>query len=167
MFIDETGFHFNMSRRYAWSKRGEQAIVSEPFKKSNNHTLIGAMSLSGMRTSMLIEGAVDGEAFLVFLRHFLAPKIGKGTLVIMDNLPAHKIKGVRESIEATGAKLLYLPPFSPEYNPVEECWSKVKLLVRSWCTNNYQELIESIERAINSITKNDCYGWFKHAGYCF
>ena len=156
-----------MSRRFARSKRGERAIVKEPFRRSNNHTLVGAISLSGMQTSMLVEGAVNGAAFLTFIRHFLAPQIGQGTMVVMDNLPAHKIKGVQESIEETGAELLYLPPYSPEYNPIEECWSKVKSLVRSYRPSNGEGLINSIGKAIESVTQGDCAGWFKHAGYCF
>ena len=126
IFIDETGFHFHMSRRYARAVRGERATMSEPFKKSSNHTLVGALGSSGMSTSMLIEGAMDGTAFLTFIQHFLVPILSQGTIVIMDNLPAHKVKGVRERIEETGATLTYLPPYSPEFNPIEECWSKIK-----------------------------------------
>ena len=97
LFIDETGFQFNLSRNYARSLRGERAIVSEPFKRSVNHTLVGALGTAGLQTSMLIEGAVNGTAFLAFIRHFLSPVLQPGTLVVMDNLPAHKVAGVRES----------------------------------------------------------------------
>ena len=116
---------------------------------------------------MLIEGAMDGTAFLMFIQHFLVPILSQGTIVIMDNLPAHKVRGVRERIEETGATLIYLPPYSPEFNPIEECWSKIKELVRSWRPAERKILLQSIGEAITSVTPKDCQGWFQHAGYCF
>ena len=110
---------------------------------------------------------MDGTAFIAFIRHFLTPILQPGTLVIIDNLPAHKVSGVRECIEETGAKLLYLPPYSPEFNPIEECWSKIKNFVRSYRPNGYHSLIETIANAITRVTTNDCHGWFNYAGYCF
>ena len=155
-----------MSRNYARAPLGERAIAKEPVKKSTNHTLVGALSLNGLETSMLLEGAMDGASFLAFINHFLAPIIGTKTIVVMDNLPAHKVAGVRERIEKTGAKLIYLPPYSPELNPIEECWSKVKNLVRSTRPSTQKDLLKKLADAINLVTDKNCRGWFKHAGYC-
>ena len=114
-----------------------------------------------------MEGAMDGTAFIKFIQHFLLPILDCETLVFMDNLPTHKVKGVRETIEETGANLIYLPPYSPELNPIEECRSKIKDLVRSNRPPDYKTLLQSIGKAITSITQRDCKGWFNHAGYCF
>lgn len=166
IFIDETGFNTAMSRNYARSTRGDRAISYEPVKRSLNHSFTGALSKSGLITGMFIEGAVDGDAFKVFLRDFLAPLLTPGMIVVMDNLPAHKVEGVEQIISATGAQILYLPPYSPELNPIEECWSKLKSFIRKNKPRTVKELFDKLKHGMDQITESDCLGWFKHAGYC-
>jgi transposase len=115
---------------------------------------------------MTVEGFTDGAVFLAFLRQVLVPQLRSGQILIMDNLKAHKVAGVAAACAAAGVRLLYLPPYSPDFSPIEECWSKVKALLRAKAARTLEALERAIAEALDAVTATDAYGWFAHAGYC-
>lgn len=131
----------------------------------DNISLIGAIRLDGITTAMTIAGAVDGEAFVAFTERMLAPELRPGDVVVMDNLAAHKVKGVKEAIEAVGARLIYQPPYSPDLNPIEKCWSKVKHILRSIGARTKESLHQAMAQALDRVTLSDLLGWFNYCGY--
>jgi transposase len=166
VFVDESGFNISMTRLYARAPRGKRAYGKVPRNRGKNTTLIAAITLEGaMGISMTVEGATDSEAFEAYVEHFLAPTLEKGQVVVLDGLGAHRTHRVRELIEARGADLLFLPSYSPDLNPIEEAFSKVKALVRKEGARVREALVEAIGRALAAITIEDVAGWFSHAGY--
>ena len=127
--------------------------------------MLGAIRLDGIVTALSIDGATDGELFLPFTEQLLAPALRAGDVVVMDNLSAHKVAGVREAIEAVGASLLYLPPYSRDLNPIEKCWSKVKHFLRSEGARAKEALYQALARGFDWVAPKDLRGWFKHCGY--
>jgi len=166
VFVDESGFNTSMTRLYARAPRGKRAYGKVPRNRGKNTTLIAAITLEGaMGESMTVEGATDSEAFEVYVEHFLAPTLEKGQVVVLDGLGAHRPKRIRELIEARGADLVFLPSYSPDFNPIEEAFSKVKALVRKEGARVREALLEAIGQALAAITTEDASGWFDHAGY--
>jgi len=165
-FLDEFGIHLNMTRRYARAPKGERAIVWENFEKGRRSiTVIGAITLVGVQAPMMMEGALDGEALEAYVRHFLAPQLRPGDIVIWDNVPTHKRADVIALIQATGARLEPLPAYSPELNPKEECISKIKAELRRVGADTKMKLRNALKRAYEKVTTADIRGWFKHCGY--
>jgi transposase len=166
VFIDESGFHTSMTRLRARAPRGERAYGKVPRNRGKNTTLIASISLQGaMGTSMTIEGATDAKAFEAYIEHFLAPTLEEGQVVVLDGLGAHRTDMVRELVEAAGADLLFLPSYSPDLNPIEEAFSKIKNIVRKAQARTREALVEAISRALSAITLEDVAGWFTHCGY--
>jgi transposase len=128
-------------------------------------TLVAGLRLDGVSAPMVIDGAMDGEMFLAWTEQMLAPTLRHGDVVIMDNLPAHKVAGVREAIEAAGARLLYLPPYSPDLNPIENAFAQIKALLRKAAARTIAALCEAIASAIDAVTPKACANYFAHAGY--
>lgn len=127
--------------------------------------MLAALSIEGVSAPMTIQGAVDGMVFLEYLKQVLCPSLQAGDVVVMDNLSAHKIKLVRELIESRGARLIYLPPYSPDLNPIEKCWSKIKTYLRAVKARTYETLSEALRQALLTITAEDAKGWFASCGY--
>ena len=166
MFVDESGFHTSMTRLRARAPRGERAYGKVPRNRGKNETLIASITLEGvMGASMTMEGATDAKAFEAYVEHFLAPTLEKGQVVVLDGLGAHRTDKVREFIERRGAELLFLPPYSPDLNPIEEAFSKVKNIVRKAGARTREALVEAIAIAISALTLEDMAGWFAHCGY--
>jgi transposase len=165
VFIDETGASTNMARRYGRCPRGERLLCKEPWGHWKTMTFTGALRLSGMTAPMILDGAMDGDAFRVYIRDFLAPTLRKGDIVIMDNLPSHKVSGIREAIEAVGAKLHYLPPYSPDLNPIEQAFSKIKAMLRKTAARSITALYKAIARIIRSISPSECSAYLNNSGY--
>lgn len=139
VFVDETGSNLAMTRHYGRSPRGSRVYNNAPYQRGNNLTLISAMALQGLIGEMTLPGATDGLAFKTYVTQVLVPNLWVGACVVMDNLPAHKVTGIREAIEAAGATVVYLSPYSPDFSPIENCWSKVKEFLRAlFCTNVYR-----------------------------
>jgi transposase len=167
IFIDETGVNLAMVRLYARSQRGGRAYAVKPENSRENITLIGAIALTGFVGAMTINGHTNGDVFRVFVEQVLVPNLWEGACVIMDNFSAHKVEGIRELIEAAGARLIYLPPYSPDFNPIENCWSKLKQYLRSVAARSREALDSAIGKSINElITLNDINHWFAHDCYC-
>ena len=138
----------------------------KPHNTGSNISLVGALGLSGITTIMMLEGAVDGTAFETFIEKMLAPTLQPGDIVLMDNVKTHKGKKVEEIIRSTGAQLRYLPRYSPDFSPLENCWSKLKELLRGIAARTVDTLEEGVKNALDKITEKDVKGWFKHCGYC-
>ncbi len=156
-----------MARQYGRAPAGERVEDDKPYNHGENVSLVGALGRGGLRTLMTLGGAVDGDAFVAFVRGFLVPTLRKGDIVLMDNLSVHKVKGVREAIETAGATLRYLPAYSPDLNPIERCWSKLKTLLRSAAARTREALDKAIAEAMEQITAADAAGWFLHGGYFY
>jgi transposase len=146
-------------------KGGERAFGSAPKNWDKNVTLISSISSEGMGPSMSIEGSVDGQAFLLYVEHFLCPNLKSGQVVVMDNLQVHKTKRVRELIEGCGCQLLFLPSYSPDFNPIEEAFSKVKTLLRKAKARSFEALVEASGRALLAVSEEDARSFFAHCGY--
>ncbi len=164
VFIDESASNLAMTRRYSRAPRGERAVAPRPVHPENI-TMVGALRTTGMGAMMTLPGAMNGPVFLAWIREVLVPTIRPGEVVVMDNLSVHKVDGVADTIEAAGASLLYLPPYSPELNPIEECWSKMKTLLRTAAARTQDKFNQAIVNAMANITPTDCAGWYRHAGY--
>jgi transposase len=167
VFVDESGFNTSMTRLRARAPRGKRAYGKVPRNRGKNTTLISAITLEGaMGESMtVVEGATDALAFEAYVEHFLAPSLREGQVVVLDGLGAHRTEKVRELIEARGAHLVFLPSYSPDLNPIEEAFSKIKALVRKEGARVREALVEAIGRALAAVTPEDAAGWFAHAGY--
>lgn len=165
VFLDECGVTTNMTRRYARTLRGERAYGKCPVNYGPNVTIIKAIRQDGVAAAFQIDGAVDGEVFLVYLRDVLIPELRPGETVWMDNLGAHHVRGVKEAIEAAGAQLRYLPPYSPDFNPTEQAISKFKTYLRAQAPRTKKALDDAITQGLDSITAQDTAAWFKFCGY--
>lgn len=164
-FIDESGMNLGLTRRYGRAAPGIRVEDAVPFNPGPNVSVIGALSCQGIGAVMSIEGAVDGPAFLAYVRQVLAPTLVEGEVVVMDNLSAHKVAGVREAIEAKGAKVLYLSPYSPDFSPIEQGWSKIKTALRAAKARTREALEDALAAALATITPFDARNWFTHCGY--
>ena len=153
-------------RLCARSPKGQRAHGTRPQKRGKNVSLISAIGLKGLITQVSLIGAIDGLTFEAFISQKLVPKLWKGAYVVMDNCSIHKGKEIETLIEATGAKLIYLPPYSPDFSPIENCWSKIKSILRSIGARNYPDLAQAIEDAFSKVSLKDIQGWFTHSCYC-
>jgi transposase len=165
VFVDESGANTKMTRLRGRAPEGQRVVGRVPHGHYQTTTLISGIRLKGPCAPWLFEGAMDGEMFLAWVVEGLVPTLQKGDVVIMDNLATHKVQGVAEAIAAAGARLLYLPPYSPDFNPIENMWSKIKQILRSADPRTEGELIEAAKTAFNSITTSDCIGFFLNAKY--
>ncbi|PZD75335.1 hypothetical protein C1752_00277 [Acaryochloris thomasi RCC1774] len=166
IFIDESGINLAMTRLYARSTKGERARGDRPSRRGKNVSLIGAISLQGVVTQVALLGATDGLTFEAFISQKLIPKLWKGACVIMDNCSIHLGEDIATWIKKAGAKLIYLPPYSPDFSPIENCWSKIKSLLRSVGARTYTDLAKAIEDAFSKVSLDDLQGWFTHCCYC-
>lgn len=163
--VDESGAKTSMTRTRGRAPRGERVHASVPGGHWRVTTMIGAVRAGGVAAVSTVEAATDGATFLAFVREALVPALRPGDVVVMDNLGAHKVKGVREAVEAAGARLLYLPPYSPDLSPIELCWSKVKQFLRSAAARTAEALGEAITTAFRAVSETDLRNWFRHCGY--
>jgi transposase len=167
VFVDESSTNVAFTPRYARAPRGERAYGEAPRNWGKNVTLISSISLKGMGPSLSIQGssASDTESFGLYIRNILAPRLKAGQIVIMDNLSVHKSAWVRELIEERGCRLWFLSPYSPDYNPIEQAFSKVKNLLRKAKARTLQALFEATHHALSAVRGEDARGYFKHCGY--
>ena len=154
-----------MTRRYGRSPVGQRLVCPVPQGHYQTTTMIAAVRLKGPQAPWLFEGAMDGALFLAWVQKGLGPVLQPDDVVVLDNLSTHKVAGVQTAIEAAGARLEYLPPYSPDFNPIENMWSKVKQAVRSRDPRNAHQLFKAAGAAFDTVTPEDCQGFFLHAGY--
>lgn len=164
-FLDESGSNIAMTRLYGRAAPGERIKEGAPQNYGENISMLACLSLSGVSAPMSIDGAVDSLVFLAYVEQVLAPTLQVGDIVVMDNLSAHKVTGVRELIEGKGARLIYLPPYSPDLNPIEKCWSKIKTYLRAAKARTREALEAALKAALLTITAEDAAGWFESCGY--
>jgi transposase len=165
VFVDEMGTNTSLFPLYAWSRRGERAFASVPRNWGANVTLLASMSAEGMGPCLAVEGSTTRGVFEAYLKRVLAPSLRLGQVVIMDNLSSHKGSRVRELVEERGCEILYLPPYSPDLNPIEEAFSKLKALLRRAGARTREALIEAMGEALEAVTASDARGFFEHRGY--
>jgi transposase len=165
VFVDEMGSNTSLRPLYAWSRRGERAPASVPRNWDRNVTLHSSMTIRGMGPSMAVEGATTGAVFEAYVEEALCPSLSPGQVVVMGNLSAHKGGRTRELIEGAGCELVFLPPYSPDLNPIEQAFCKVKGLLRRAELRARGALIESMGAALSAITARDACGFFRHCGY--
>jgi transposase len=165
VFVDESGANTKMTRLRGRARAGGRLLARIPHGSYQTSTLISGIRVNGPCAPWLFEGPMNGEMFLAWVRQGLAPTLQKGDLVIMDNLATHKIGGIREAIEAAGARLLYLPPYSPDFNPIENMWSKIKQILRSQAPRTESALLLATKTAFQTISSADCQGYFFSAQY--
>lgn len=165
VFVDESGANTQMTRRYGRSPIGQRLACSVPHGHYQTTTLIAAVRLKGPQAPWLFGGAMDGELFLAWVKEGLVLGLKPDDVVVMDNLATPKVAGVREAIEGAGARLEYLPPYSPDLNPIEPMWSKVKQGLKSREPRNARQLHKAAGAAFAAVTSADCQGFFLHAGY--
>lgn len=165
MFLDESGFRLGSDTRYGWAPIGEDAIGKHVCGRWEQITMIGAIALGGFRGLMTINAGTSSEVFLAYVKKVLLPNLKSGDIVVMDNLSAHKNKTVRQCFEDKGVHVLYIPPYSPQYNPIEKVWSKLKTFIRRCKTLTREQFDNAVASAMDTITKQDILGWFKHCGY--
>ncbi len=166
IFLDESGARTHMKRGYGRSAKGLRVVDQKPAGRYETTTMVAAIRLAGVVTAMVTPAAINRVTFLGFVEQFLVPEFKPGDIVVMDNLAVHKVKGVREAIEAVGAELWYQPPYSPDLNPIEMAWSKVKAWLRSHSPPTFRRLVNAIGKALLRITPQDCFGYFHHCGCC-
>jgi transposase len=165
IFIDETGTSTKMARRYGRAPRGARCRAPVPHGHWKTTTFVGALRLSGMTAPMVLDGAMHGVAFLAYVEQVLVPTLSPGDIVIMDNLPAHKPAAIRQAIEAAGAELRFLPPYSPDFNPIEMAFSKLKAFLKKIAARTIDDLWAAIAKAIETFTPDECQNYFAAAGY--
>jgi transposase len=165
VFIDETGASTKMARRYGRSLRGARCRAPVPHGHWRTTTFIAALRLEGMTAPMLLDGAMHGAAFLAYVEQVLVPTLSPGDIVVMDNLPAHKTAAARQAIEAAGAELRFLPPYSPDFNPIEMACSKLKAFLKRTAARTVDDLWHAMARALHTFTPTECRNYFAAAGY--
>ena len=165
VFIDETGASTKMARLRGRAPRGERCRAAIPHGHWKTTTLTAGLRRSGVTAPMVLDGPMDGDAFLAYVRQVLVPELASGDIVVMDNLPAHKVSGVRQAIEAAGAELVYLPPYSPDFNPIEMAFARLKSSLRKAAARTIPELWEVIAECIDQFAPDECRNYFTAAGY--
>ena len=165
VFIDETSVNTNMTRPYGRGPRGERVTGHVPFAAWKTLTFVAALRCDRMTAPMMIKGAVNGEVFLVYVEQCLVPTLKRGDIVVMDNVPSHKVDGVLEAIEAAGATLRYLPPYSPDLNPIENAYSAFKTFLRKCAERSEDALTHRAGQFVRGLKAQTCANFFAHAGY--
>jgi transposase len=165
VFVDECGTHTSLAPLYGYAPEGERLRLSVPRRRGKNTTMLSSMSLGGMGPTLAVGGATTAAVFEAYVEQVLAPSLRAGQVVVMDNLGAHRPKRVRELIEQRGCELLYLPSYSPDYNPIEEAFAKIKHLLRQAAARSKEALLEAIGAALSAVSAADAQSFFEHAGY--
>jgi len=165
IFIDETGASTKMARLRGRARRGERCRAAVPHGHWKTTTFTAGLRLGSLSAPMLLDGPMDGDAFRAYVTHVLVPELTPGDIVVMDNLPSHKVTGVRHAIEQAGATLLYLPPYSPDFNPIEMAFSKLKAILRKAAARTIEDLWDVIAQSLDEFNTTECRNYFVAAGY--
>ena len=165
VFLDESGAKTNMTRLYGRSEKGQRCHDKAPDGRWKTVTMLSAIRFNGETESVLFEGAVDGAMFEAYIEQILGPSLRPGDIVIMDNLASHKSQVAQAFVESRSASYLFLPAYSPDFNPIEQMWSKVKQILRSLQARTPEELFDAVAKALSMITEDDAQGWFTSSGY--
>jgi transposase len=167
VFIDESGAKTNMTRLYGRAQQGKRAVDDAPAGHWCTTTMISSIRLDGSTACMVVDGSTTKDIFKAYVEQILLPTLTVGDVVVLDNLSSHKNQEVRDLIESAGAELWFLPPYSPDLNPIEKMWSKIKSILRTLKARTEKALINAIAKALDKVTANDAKGWFEACGYMF
>lgn len=167
VFLDETSATTNMVRRYGWGRKGERLIDAAPHGHWRTTTFVAGLRSTGVIAPLVLDGAMTGPAFRAYTEQFLAPKLSQGDVVVMDNLAVHKVAGVHETIVAVKASILYLPPYRPDLNPIEQMFAKLKALLRKAAARTQEELWTAIGNLLDAFSPDECRNYLENAGYAF
>jgi transposase len=165
VFIDETGAHTKLARLYGRAFRGQRLVAKVPYGHWKTTTFVGALRVAGITAPLVVDGPMNGAVFRAYVEQQLVATLRPGDTVIMDNLAAHKVAGIRQAIEAVGAQLVYLPPYSPDLNPIELAFAKFKTLLRSAAARAVDQLEMAIASCLDQVTNSECRNYFRHCGY--
>ena len=165
VFLDESGVNTGMTRLYGRAAKDKRVREAVPDTRFHRTTILSSVRLDGATIPFVFEGALNGDIFRVYIQQLLAPSLKPGDIVIMDNLSSHKVSGIREAIESVGASILFLPPYSPDLNPIELMWSKMKAILRKLRIRSKELLDDAIALAFDTVSISDISGWFRHDGY--
>ena len=164
-FLDESSVNIDLTRRYGRAAPGARVVDSVPQPSGPQTTTLAVIGLNGVSAPLVLPGAVNGSVFYGYIEQCVVPTLESGDILFMDNLSAHKVAGLEALICSRGAHLIYLPPYSPDFNPIELAWSKVKTILRRFQARTLPDLIEALKEALQAITTQDIHGWFAHCGY--
>ena len=164
-FLDEAGVHLGMTRLYGRAEPGERVVESTPGHSGEHYTVVATLGLRGVSAPFLFEGAMNQDTFEMYVDQVLLPELQPGDVLVLDNLSAHKLPDLVARLACKGVEVLFLPPYSPDLNPIEKCWSKVKTALRAAKARTFDTLIEAIKQALLSISLDDAVHWFAHCGY--
>jgi len=164
-FIDEMGAHLGMTRLYGRAAPGERVIEATPGYSGTHYTIVATLGWNSVTAPWVLDGPMDTAAFETYLAQVLAPTLQVGDIVVLDNLSAHKAESIRQVVEARGARLEFLPPYSSDFNPIELCWSKVKTALRTAKARTLDALLKALMAALESVSLQDIHAWFAHCGY--
>jgi transposase len=165
VFIDETGAKTNLTRLYGRAPRGQRLVAPVPHGHWMTTTFVAALRHDEITAPCVFDGPMDGASFLIYVEHFLAPTLRRGDVVVMDNLASHKVAGVKETIEGAGATLRYLPAYSPDLNPIEQAFAKLKAALRKAAARTFDALVEAIAQALADFTAQECANYIANSGY--
>jgi transposase len=164
-FLDESGVNLGMTRLYGRAAPGERVVEATPGTSGPHYTLVAALGMQGVQAPLLFEGAMTTLTFETYIEDILAPTLRRGEILLMDNLSAHKSDQARATIEARGVHVIFLPPYSPDLNPIEKCWAKVKEALRAAKARTWEDLVKAVRDALRSVSRSDVLAWFAHCGY--
>jgi transposase len=164
-FLDESGVNLGMTRLYGRAAPGERVVEATPGISGPHYTVIATLGMQGVQAPLLFEGAMTTLKFKTYIEDVLAPTLRRGDILLMDNLSAHKSDQVRAALQARGVQLIFLPPYSPDLNPIEHCWSKMKAALRAAKARTWEELVAAVREALLSVSRSDVLAWFAHCGY--
>jgi transposase len=167
VFLDETGATTNMTRRYGWAPKGQRLIDAAPYGHWKTTTFVAGLRATGIVAPLVLDGPMHGPAFRAYVEQMLARTLEAGDIVVMDNLPAHKVSGVSEAIRDVGASIMYLPAYSPDLNPIEQAFAKLKALLRQAATRTREALWNAIGAFLNTFTPDECRSYLANSGYEF
>lgn len=165
LFVDECGVHTSLAPIYGYAPKGERLYLPVPRNRGKNTTLLSSMTVEGMGPSLAVEGATTAAVFEAYIEKILVPSLSPTQIVVMDNLGAHRPARIRELIEEAGCELLYLPPYSPDFNPIEEAFAKIKAILRRVAARGKEALVKAMGEALYAVSSEDALGYFEHAGY--
>jgi transposase len=165
VFLDETGANTTMQRTHGYAPKGERVVAATPLREWQAVTFVGALTAEGLVAPWAMQGAMTGEWFLAYVEQVLVPSLRPGMVVVMDNLPCHKVAGVEEAIRSAGCRLEYLPPYSPDLNPIEKAYAKLKRALRAWAARTVEGVYEGLRQVITRFRPEECLNYFRHCGY--